>query len=124
MRRLLIIDNDADTRDLMVRLLSSSYELSVADGYDTALARADEARPDVVVSDIGLGGRDGLALMAELKRRYDVPGVAVSGHVLEPRELRSAGFVGYLRKPIRWDDLLKLLDEATFVRPMSAATSL
>jgi two-component system response regulator GlrR len=124
MRRLLIIDNDADTRDLMVRLLSSSYELSVADGYDTALARADEARPDVVVSDIGLGGRDGLALMAELKRRYDVPGVAVSGHVLEPRELRNAGFVGYLRKPIRWDDLLKLLDEATFVRPMSAATSL
>ena len=124
MRRLLIIDNDADTRDLMVRLLSSSYELSVADGYDTALARADEARPDVVVSDIGLGGRDGLELMAELKRRYDVPGVAVSGHLLEPRELRDAGFVGFLRKPIHWDDLVRTLDKAASVRPMSAATGL
>jgi len=87
-----------------------------------ALARADEARPDLVLSDIGLPGENGLALMAELKRRYDVAGVAVSGHPIAASEWRDAGFVAYRLKPIRVDQLLQTLDAA--VRPMSAATSL
>lgn len=123
MQRLLLIDDDAATRDLMIRLLGGTYELSVADGYESALARADESRPDLVLSDIGLCGKDGLELMAELKRRFDVPGVAVSGHVVDPDDLRDAGFVGYLLKPIHLDDLLNALSNAA-VRPMSAATSL
>src|SRR4051812_42312387 len=124
MQRLLLIDDDADTRDLLARLLADSYELSVADGYESALARADEARPDLVLSDIGLGGEDGLALMTELKRRFDVPGVAVSGHPIEAHELREAGFVSHLLKPIRLADLLTALKSASPVRRMSAATSL
>lgn len=124
-RRLLLVDDDQDTRDLMVRLLSRSFEMSVADGFQSALAAANEARPDLVLSDIGLGAENGIALMAELKRRYDVPGIAVSGHPLDPHELRAAGFVCHLLKPIRFDELLEALKgAATHVRPMSAATSL
>ena len=120
--RLLLIDDDPDTRELMVRLLCERFDVSVADGYDSALAQAEENRPDLVVSDIGLGSRSGMMLMAELKRRYNVWGVAVSGHALDPEELREAGFVRHLLKPIRFEDLLEALKQS--VRPMSAATSL
>lgn len=123
MHRLLLIDDDPATRDLMTRLLCGAYELSVADGYESALALADEVRPDLVLSDIGLSGRDGLKLMTELKRRYDVPGVAVSGHLPDAEELREAGFVSHLLKPIQFGELLKALTDAASVRPMSAATA-
>ena len=108
-RRLLVVDDHDDSRNLLVRLLSTSYDVSSAKCYDTALAQAAQARPDLVISDFGLPGRDGLTLMRELKRLYGVCGICVSGTRLEDLNdtaLRDAGFVGHLLKPIHFDKLL------------------
>jgi CheY-like chemotaxis protein len=112
-RRVLLVEDHADTRDMLVRLLSDSFDVRTADCYDSALHSAAEATPHVVVTDVGLPGRDGIALMRELRQRYQVPGIAVTGHVPEnPHHFREAGFVACLTKPICFDKLIEVLDTA------------
>jgi len=114
-RRLLIVDDHGDSRNLLVRLLSRSYDVRAAESYETALEQASRRRPDAVISDIRLSdvegdGRDGLSLMRELKRLYGVEGIAVSGHAMDDDVLRDAGFVAYLLKPILFDRLLDTVE--------------
>jgi CheY-like chemotaxis protein len=109
----LVVEDHYDTCDLMVRLLRGSYDVVTAECYESALRAAETHVPHVVVADVGLPGRSGLELMRELKQRYGVFGVAVTGHQLEDGpQYRDAGFVKFLRKPIRVEDLLKALHEA------------
>jgi CheY-like chemotaxis protein len=109
--RILLVDDHADTRDLLERLLSHRFEVVTASCYDSALATAAKNTPDIVIADIGLPGRDGVALMRELRRRYGVAGIAVTGHAIEnATAFRAAGFVNWLRKPIQ---LVELLDALT-----------
>lgn len=108
--RVLLVEDHADTRDMLARLLSGSYDVRVAACYETALTSAAEVTPHIVVTDVGLPGRDGMALMRALRDRYRVPGVAVTGHVPEdPQLFRDAGFIATLTKPISFDALLDVL---------------
>jgi CheY-like chemotaxis protein len=102
-----VVEDHDDTRNLLVRLLARSYEVSTARCYETALEQASQFPPDAVISDIGLPGRDGLALMRELSQRYGVRGVAVTGRRIEEDTLRDAGFVAHLLKPILFEQLLQ-----------------
>lgn len=111
--RVLLVDDHADTRDLLERLLSRRYEVATAACYDSALEAAAAALPDIVVTDIGLPGRDGLTLMRELHERYDIPGIAVTGHLIDnAAAFRAAGFVNWLHKPIQFAELLEALAAA------------
>ena len=112
--RILVVDDDADTRYLLTRLLSRRFEVASASCYDSALAAAETHAPDIVVTDVGLPGRDGVALMRELRHRHGVAGIAVTGHELDrsSREFREAGFVNWLRKPIQFSNLLDALTAA------------
>ena len=111
-RRLLIVDDDPDTLLLLTRLFSRHFTVETAICYDSALSAAAEHAPDVVITDIGLPGRDGIALMRELRERYGVCGIAVTGHVIDDSELRAAGFAKYLRKPVGFDELLEAVHDA------------
>ena len=119
--RILIVDDHADTRDLLERLLSRRFEVVTAGCYDAALAAAERSAPDIVIADIGLPDRDGVTLMRELRRRYGVAGIAVTGFAIEnAMALREAGFVNWLRKPIQLEELLDALTAAQ-LEPSSAA---
>jgi CheY-like chemotaxis protein len=63
-----------------------------------------------VVSDLGLPDGSGLTLMRELRDRYGLAGIAVSGYGTEEdrRQSADAGFSAHLTKPITVD---RLLDE-------------
>ena len=111
--RILVVDDHADTRDLLERLLSRRFEVATAACFDSALACAAARAPDIVITDVGLPGRDGLALMRELRRRHGIAGIAVTGHEIDrATEFRDAGFVNWLRKPIQLGDLLDALTAA------------
>src|SRR5690349_20781940 len=109
--RLLLVEDHLPTRDMLVRLLASEYDVTVAQCYESALAAAEAHAPNIVVTDVGLpGGRDGITLMRELKKRHDIPGIAVTGYVFDDtRLLQDAGFASWLRKPIKFDDLLSAI---------------
>ncbi|MEU4445555.1 ATP-binding protein [Actinosynnema sp. NPDC050801] len=67
-RRILLVEDNADLRDYLTRLLSAQHWLVGAVGdAETALAHARTARPDLVLSDVMLPGRDGLALLGDLR---------------------------------------------------------
>jgi two-component system, NarL family, response regulator NreC len=70
--RLFLVDDHAILREGLRALLELERDLEVvgeAGSFDEAVARVVEANPDVVLTDIGLPGRSGLGLVAELRRR-------------------------------------------------------
>lgn len=101
--RLLLVEDHADTAQLMSRLLQSiGHGVSVAAGMDSALNLAQRQRFDLVLSDLGLPDGTGLELMRQLKSRYGLRGIALSGYGMEDDVRRSheAGFDEHLTKPI------------------------
>lgn len=114
-RRILLIEDNDDSREsLRVLLESAGHEVyEAADGV-TGVQRAVETRSEVVLIDLGLPGLDGYEVAARIRK---APGcsasmlIAVTGYTQsEYRErARSAGFRGYLVKPIDVSMLQRLI---------------
>jgi len=115
--RVLVVDDDPDTRELvMVILQRAGAEVSGASSTDEALRRADERAPEVVVSDLAMPARDGFALLRALHGRGLARGVvtiALTGHARrEDRERAlSAGYDAYVTKPLEPAALAALVKE-------------
>ena len=61
--RILLVDDDADLLRLMsIRMRSAGYEVTTVESAEKALACLSVVRPDVVITDLRMGGMDGLAL--------------------------------------------------------------
>ena len=107
--RVLVIDDDPGVRDYMEALVSrQGFDVTaVADG-EQALGSLDATRPDLITLDVVLPGMDGLATLAELKKKVpDVPVVMLSGHgqarnIVEAMKLGASDF---LRKPFEVEEL-------------------
>jgi CheY-like chemotaxis protein len=56
-------------------------------------------RPDLVLADVRLAdGSDGLAAAKEIQERFEIPAIAITGH-LTAKEAEAAGLLGLLSKP-------------------------
>ena len=115
--RVLIVEDDADAREILgVVLRDSGARVSEAVGYDDALARLDVEVPDVLISDIGLPGRDGYALMREIRLRSGsasrrLPAIALTAFT-RPKDQEAAlaaGFDAHCAKPIRPYELVDVI---------------
>lgn len=112
--RLLLVDDHADTRAVLWRLLTKSgHEVLTADSADQALKILDGGRFDVLISDIGLPDCSGYELVREAKRRQPLKGIALSGLGMDDDILRSmeAGFDCHLTKPINFQELKSVLEK-------------
>lgn len=79
-QRVLVVDDDADVRELLRDYLSDQgYE--VQDVASAAAAREwlDGNVPDVALLDVGLGGEDGLSLARYIRERFDIGIIMISG---------------------------------------------
>lgn len=99
----LVVEDDADTREMLVTLLAQDgLQVRSADSVQTALAAVAQALPDVVVSDLALGAEHGHELAARLRedpRTHDVAIVAITGSVDPDWEI-VRHFDAYLVKPL------------------------
>ena len=107
--RVLVIDDDPGVRDYMEALVSrQGYEVFAAADGEEALGSLERTRPDLITLDVVLPGMDGLAVLAELKKRLpDVPVVMLSGHG-QARNIVQAMRLGasdFLRKPFEVEEL-------------------
>jgi PAS domain S-box-containing protein len=112
--RLLLVDDHADTRRVLSRLLSKcGHEVITADSADKALEILDGERFDALISDIGLPGTSGYELMREVIKRQSLKGIALSGLGMDEdvRRSRDAGFDYHLTKPINFRDLRSILEK-------------
>jgi signal transduction histidine kinase/DNA-binding response OmpR family regulator len=100
--RLLLVEDHLDTAITLETLLRrSGYQVFRADSVAAARLVAQQSPLDLVISDLGLPDGTGHSLMAELRDRYGLPGIALSGYGMEEdlRESRQAGFVEHITKP-------------------------
>jgi signal transduction histidine kinase len=106
--RVLVVDDEADARDLVREVLESSGAAVFAAGSAAEAAAAIASwRPDVVVSDVGMPGRDGYSLLREVRALADpslrdVPAIALTAYASrdEAERARAAGFQVHLAKPV------------------------
>jgi len=108
-KRVLIIDDDAAIRETLERTLKRwSYDVSVAASAEEALAVLQRFDPAVVVTDIRMGGMDGLELLGILRERVPDIDVIVITAFEEMRTAVSAmkaGAFEYLVKPLDLDHI-------------------
>jgi PAS domain S-box-containing protein len=116
--RVLVVDDQADERELLYTILSSrGAEVDTAESADAALERIRRSRPAVLVTDIAMPEQDGYALLRRVRALPDVsrnlPAIAVTAHARAEDRLRAltAGFQAYLSKPIEHARLVRAVKE-------------
>jgi PAS domain S-box-containing protein len=105
--RVLVVDDESDARELVVRTLSQrGANIAAAGSTGEAIRMLDEFNPDVLVSDLRMPGQDGYALIRHVRALgggADLPAVAITG-VVQPEERRralTAGFQSFVPKPFQ-----------------------
>ena len=74
MKRVLVVEDESKIARLVRDYLEhAGFEVAVAGDGEVALAETRRARPDLVVLDLGLPGRDGLDVARSLRRTSNVP---------------------------------------------------
>jgi signal transduction histidine kinase/ActR/RegA family two-component response regulator len=118
--KLLVVDDESDTRELLATVLENEGALVIA------VASASEAldvlgpdSPDILISDIAMPGENGYVLLEKLRQleqsqgRTPMPAIALTAYARdEDRKLAmEAGFQLHLSKPIDSEKLLTAISE-------------
>jgi len=119
--RVLLVDNDADARELITMMLAEGgADVRTAASAPEALAACDELRPDVLISNIGMPGEDGYTLMEKLRARESergghIPAIALTAYGRLEDRLRalSVGYDRHVPKPVEPTDLLAIVASLT-----------
>ncbi|MEH2230426.1 MAG: response regulator [Nostoc sp.] len=115
--RLLVVDDDTDTRILLTFLfeLEGAEVIAVASA-DEALKKMSSFKPDILISDICLPDEDGYSLLLKVKnleekRGRKIPAIALTASTFEDDRKRAllAGYDIYQCKPIDLDELTSMV---------------
>ena len=101
--RVLIIDDEEQIRNLLIDVLGNSYQCSDASSAEEALAALAETVPDLVISDIDMGGMSGLELVPRVHSLSpDTVVMMISGNqdIEFAIEALRVGAFDYITKPI------------------------
>jgi signal transduction histidine kinase/CheY-like chemotaxis protein len=123
--KVLVVDDEEDARELVKRVLEESEaEVFTAGSTDEALDVVARVEPDVLVSDIGMPGRDGYDLIATIRRSgRPVAAAALTAFARSEDRTRAlfAGFNAHIAKPVDATELLATV--ASLAGRTSPATS-
>jgi CheY-like chemotaxis protein len=117
--RTLLVEDDADARELVAEVLhAAGAAVTAVDGPLAALEALDRATFDVIVSDIGMARVDGYTLMRKVRtlpadRGGSTPAVALTAYAAreDARRALDAGFQAHLAKPIEPAALVRAVAE-------------
>ncbi|MEH1784244.1 MAG: response regulator [Nostoc sp.] len=106
--RVLVVDDETDTRNFLSFMFEEYGAFATAVGsVDEALAVLEQAKPDILISDIGMSEQDGYTLIRKLRslepeKGGRIPAIALTAYTREEDYLEalSAGFQQHLSKPI------------------------
>ncbi len=110
--RILVVEDEKDTRELLVMALEGcGARVTSAVSVPEALAAFERAAPDVIVSDIGLPGEDGYSFIRKVRARNGggrVPAAAVTAYAgaEDRRRALESGFQTHLAKPVDPSELV------------------
>jgi len=115
--KVLVVDDDADARELLRSILAQSgASVRTASSANEALSQFESRRPDVLVSDIGMPEQDGYSLIRNVRARENgtgghVPALALTAFARSDDRRRAigAGFHMHLSKPVEPAELVTVV---------------
>jgi PAS domain S-box-containing protein len=120
--RILVVEDDPDTQELLSTVLQQHGAEVVAVGSAaSALAEIECVKPNVIISDIAMAGENGYELIRKIRSLPAeaggrIPAVALTAYagMADRRRALLAGFQTHLSKPIEPHDLLAVILSLTF----------
>ena len=127
-RRILIVEDDVDTQELLKTVLEKhGAEVITVDCGARALREIAREKPDVIVSDIGMAGQNGYELIKAIRsldpdKGGHIPTIALTAYAgaSDRRRALLAGFQTHLPKPVEPDDLLAVILSLTYKQESTA----
>lgn len=114
--RVMVVDDDPGLlRLLSMRLEAAGYKPVCVTSAEEALAQLPASRPQAVITDLRMGGMDGLALFGEIQSRHPaLPVIMLTAHGTIPDAVSatSQGIFGFLTKPFDSKELLGMVGQA------------
>ncbi len=120
--RILLVDDEESIRQLLSRMLESSYDVEIAADGDAAirLLRQPGTHYDLLISDLNMPDMDGLTLIREAQRiNPTLAAIVITGYSTESSaiEALNLGVTGYLTKPFGTTQVLAAAAKALGARP-------
>ena len=117
MARILVVEDSPDNMKLFRTLLTlKGHEVTELSGGEGLLETIVRTEPELVLMDIQLPGRDGFALLAEIRESPSgaLRVLALTAHAMSGDRERAlqAGFDGYITKPIEVRGFPELVNRA------------
>lgn len=113
---ILVVEDEPQNREMLTMILRDRGAVVVtAKDYEEAIQAFEDRRPAILISDIGLPGRDGYELIRELRRRESenteagrLPAIALTafGRQQDIERALEAGFDAHLAKPLHAHELV------------------
>ncbi len=109
--RILLVDDNADMRDYLQRLLSGRWQVETATNGEEAYARMQLDPPSLVLSDVMLPGIDGFELLRQIRsdpRLREIPFILLSARAGDEARIEGlqAGASDYIVKPFSGRELV------------------
>ncbi|WP_243147618.1 response regulator, partial [Scytonema sp. UIC 10036] len=113
--RILVVDDNADMREYMKRLLKQSYDVEAVEDGIAALSAIQQYLPDLVLTDVMMPRLDGFGLLQELRtnpQTRELPIILLSARAGEESRIEGlqAGADDYLTKPFSTRELLARIE--------------
>ena len=116
---IVVVDDENDVRSAIARYLASlGAVVEVCKNVDEGVSSIRRLRPDLVLSDLAMPGKDGFELLNEIRSMdrledRNTPVIAITGFGREVDRVRlpSAGFNAVLRKPFTPEALLRAISD-------------
>ena len=119
--KILIVEDDREVaKSLEMRLKKLGFSVvGREDTAETAIKKADEQRPDIVLMDIELGGKmDGVQAADVIRKKYHIPVIYLTA-ICDTKTLERVGATapyGYILKPFKDDELRTSIEIALEVK--------
>jgi len=105
MRKIAVVDDNADNRLIIRTILEDQYEIIEFSSGIEAIDGLKKKKPDVVILDISLPEMDGTEILRRLREDVELnnlPVIALTAHAMvgDREKYLAAGFNDYIAKPI------------------------
>ncbi|ABA24903.1 response regulator receiver hybrid histidine kinase (plasmid) [Trichormus variabilis ATCC 29413] len=112
--RILVVDDEVDTRDLLISILEQEgSEVITAASAQEAMVAVCNSQFDLFVFDIGLPQEDGYTLLTRVRQleqqhNREIPAIALTAYAAKEyqQQALAVGFQKYLAKPVEPDELV------------------
>ena len=119
-RKVLVVDDEEDfAKALKIRLKANGYDVVIAHDSIQAIMMVYQENPDLIILDILIPGEDGFSVTERLKQAEatrPIPIIFLTGVPGDEGRAYQSGASGYVMKPYRPEELLKIIQKALEIK--------